>query len=54
MRVSKILKIHARVIEFCSGNKMQISGRGTAGQPDIGGDANTPHFVGQEIKMVIL
>ena len=38
MCVSKIKEIHARVTEFCSGNEMRTSGRGT----DIRGDANTP------------
>ena len=45
-------EIHARVTEFCSGNEMRTSGRGTDGRPDIRGDANTPrpHFVGRGIK----
>ena len=54
--VSKIKEIHAQVTEFCSGNKMRTSGRGTDRRPDgrtdIRGDANTPrpHFVGRGIK----
>ena len=31
MGVSKIKEIHARVTEFCSGNEMLTSGRGTDG-----------------------
>ena len=31
--MSKIIEIHARVTEFCSGNEMQTSGRGTDGHP---------------------
>ena len=57
MCVSKTIKIHARVTEFCFGNEMQTLGRGTDGRPDgrrtdIRGDANTPrpHFVEQGIK----
>ena len=66
MCVSKMKEIHARVTEFCSGNEMQTSGRGTDGRTggqtagrtdgrtDIRGDANTPrpHFVGRGIKRV--
>ena len=34
MCVSKMKEIHARVTEFCSGNEMRTSGRGTDGQTD--------------------